>query len=271
MTIFIIICFVVVILYFAITNVSEEQDKKKRRAQAEAQVKANRLRCGSEGDKKYREELKKYDEQSPPTRRHAKPEIDKFLNVKRKTRLIIFDLETNGLSDKHSVLSCSAIKYDIDPNTCELSELARFNRYYYPVEQFDPAAISVNGLTKEVITEKRGTATYPEHFKMDSDFEVFCNDTKRFAAHNISFDSRFVPFIAKQKKFCTMMTNTDIVAVYFMKSKRDWKWPKLSETAAYYSISFNESDLHGSMADTEITSKIFMEMLKRAKNGSTLT
>jgi DNA polymerase-3 subunit epsilon len=256
-------------LYFVITNINEEQDKKKRRAQVEA--KANRSRWGSNEDRKYREEPKKCNEQYPPTRKHAKPEIDKFLNVKRKTRLIIFDLETNGLSNNHSVLSCSAIKYDIDPNICELSELDRFDRYYYPVEEFDQAATSVNGLTKEVITEKRGNAIYPEHFKMDSDFEVFCSDTKRFAAHNISFDSRFIPFMAKHKKFCTMMTNTDIVAVYYMKSKRDWKWPKLSETAAYYNISFNESDLHGSMADTEITSKIFMEMLKRAKNSSTLT
>lgn len=268
MTVFIIICFFVVILYFAIKHTSEEQEKKKRLERAEAQVKANRLRYGSDGDKRYNEEVKKYDEQTPPIRKHAKPEIDKFLDVKRKTKLIIFDLETNGLSDNHSVLSCSAIKYDIHPTTYELNELSRFNRYYYPVEQFDPVAISVNGLTKEVITEKRGTAIYPEHFHMDSDFEVFCSDTKRFAAHNISFDSRFVPFIAKQKKFCTMMTNTDIVAVYFMKKKRDWKWPKLSETAAYYGIPFNESDLHGSMADTEITSKIFMEMLERARVGN---
>ena len=28
--------------------------------------------------------------QPPPTRKHAKPEIDKFLNVKRKTQIIIF-------------------------------------------------------------------------------------------------------------------------------------------------------------------------------------
>lgn len=205
------------------------------------------------------------DKYYPPIRKHAKPEIDRFLDVKSKTRIIIFDVETNGLNGGYSVLSCSAIKYDIDPNTYEMTEIDSFNRYYYPVEQFDPQAIAVNGLTREVITEKRGDGTYPEHFCMDSDIETFCSDTKRFVAHNISFDMQFIPFIGDKKKFCTMMTNTDIVAVYFMERKREWKWPKLSETAVHYGIQFSERELHGSMVDAEITAKIFMKMLEAIK------
>lgn len=263
MTIFIIICFIV-ILYFIIKQISLKQDKRRRIEQAESQVKANRLRYESGEKKKYNEKPKAANEQHTSVCKHAKPEIEKFLNVKEDTRIIIFDLETNGLTNNYSVLSCSAIKYVINPNTYELSELDRFNRYYFPVEEFDPSAISVNGLTKEVIKEKRGTATYPEHFHLDSNFAVFCSDTKRFIAHNISFDSRFVPFIKKRKKFCTMMTNTDIMTDYFMRRK----WPKLSEAATYYGIPFNKKDLHGSMSDTEITAKIFMEMLKRIRVGS---
>jgi len=205
------------------------------------------------------------DKYRPPTRKHAKPEIDKFLDVKRKTRIIIFDVETNGLNGENSVLSCSAIKYEIDPNDYEMAEIERFNRYYYPVEQLDPQAIAVNGLTKEVITEKRGAGTYPEHFNIDSDFENFCGDTTNFVAHNISFDLQFIPFMRQKKKFCTMMNNTDIVAVYFLEWKSEWKWPKLSETAVHYGIQFNESDLHSSMADAETTAKIFMRMLDAVK------
>lgn len=203
----------------------------------------------------------------PPTRKHAKPEIEKFLDVKSKTRIIIFDVETNGLNGGCSVLSCSAIKYEIDPNTYEMTEIDRFNRYYYPVEQFDSQAIAVNGLTKEVITEKRGDGTYPEKFCMDSDFETFCSDTEGFIAHNISFDMQFIPFLVEKKKFCTMMTNTDIVCVYFMAQKNEWKWPKLSETAIHYGIPFNESDLHNSMYDTEITVKIFLRMIEAMSSG----
>ena len=198
----------------------------------------------------------------PPTRKHAKPEIDRFLDVKSKTRIIIFDVETNGLSGFYSVLSCSAIKYDFGPNTYEMTEIDRFNRYYYPVEQFDTQAIDVNGLTREVITAKRGDSVYPDHFCMDSAFETFCSDTERFVAHNISFDMQFIPLMEEKKKFCTMMTNTDIVCVYFMAQKNEWKWPKLSETAIHYGIPFNENDLHNSMCDTEITAKIFLKMIE---------
>jgi DNA polymerase-3 subunit epsilon len=168
------------------------------------------------------------------TRKYAKTEIDKFLDVKQKTRIIIFDIETNGLYASCSVLSCSAIKYEIDPDTHEMTEIDRFNRYYYPVEQFNPGAIDVNGLTRDVIAKKRGDETYPEHFQMDSGFETFCSDTKRFVAHNISFDVQFIPFMGGQKKFCTMITNTDIVCASFLEWINKWKWPNLSETAIHY-------------------------------------
>jgi DNA polymerase-3 subunit epsilon len=206
----------------------------------------------------------------PLIRKHAKPELDGFLNDKRETRIIIFDVETNGLNGRYSVLGCSAIKYEIDPNTHEMTEIDRFNRYYYPVEQFEPQAIAVNGLTRDVITEKRGDAAYPKHFSMDPDFETFCSDTERFVAHNISFDMQFIPFMREKKKFCTMMTNMNIVAVEFLESKNEWKWPRLSETAIHYGIPLNESGLHNSMYDTEITAKVLSKMLEainRDDNG----
>jgi DNA polymerase-3 subunit epsilon len=184
---------------------------------------------------------------------------------KRDTRIIVFDLETNGLHAGCSVLSCSAIKYDLNHDTYEMKEINRFNRYHYPIEEFNYTATYYNGLTRDVITEKRGDSTYPENFSADHDFEKFCSDTESFVAHNISFDIQFVPFIGNKNILCTMMTNMDIVAVYFLESKREWKWPKLSETAIHYGIQFSDRDIHSSIADAEITAKIFMKMLEAIK------
>ena len=223
-----------------------------------------RVKFGTEHKERVRFRTENKSEQ-PPTRKHAKPEIDKFLNVKRKTRIIVLDVETNGLNGKCSILSCSAIKYEIHPTTYEMTELERFNRYYYPREKFDPQAIAVNGLTKEVLAEKRLGVDYPEHFDLDNDFQNFCSDTQRFIAHNVSFDTQFIPFLGNKKKLCTMKTNMDIVATEYMPWKREWKWPKLSETANYYGISFLEDSLHDSMVDTEITAKIFFKMLEEAR------
>jgi DNA polymerase-3 subunit epsilon len=203
----------------------------------------------------------------PPVRKHTKPELDKFLDVKRKTRIIILDVETNGLTSERSVLSCAAIKYEIDPITYEMTELERFHRYYYPVEPFNSEAIAVNRLTRDVITERRADATYAMHFAEDPDFQSFCGGVLRFIGHNISFDSQFIPFLGRKKKLCTMMANMDIVAVHFMKWKNEWKWPTLSETALHYGISFTNSDLHGSMKDAEIVAEIFMKMLHAARLG----
>ena len=200
--------------------------------------------------------------------RNFKPKYGLNTDEIRKTKIIVFDVETNGLKRNYSVLSCSAIKYEIDPITYSLTEIGRFNRYYYPVEPYEPSAIAVNGLTEEVLSRKRADADYPEHFHKDPDYEAFCSDTKRFVAHNISFDSRFVPHLKGKKKFCTMITNTDIVAAGYIKHKREWKRPKLSETATHYDIYYDDNDLHESMIDVEITAKIFMAMLERAKNNA---
>jgi hypothetical protein len=69
---------------------------------------------------------------------------------------------------------------------------------------------------------------------------------------------QFIPFIGNKKKLCTMITNIDIVAVKYLEWKNEWKWPKLSETAAYYGIPFNECELHSSMLDAELTAKILI-------------
>ena len=203
----------------------------------------------------------------PYIRKHAKSDIEKFLDDKTITKFIVLDVETNGLGNNCSVLSCSAIKYEINPETFAITELNRFDCYYYPVEQFNPSAIAVNGLTEKVITEKRGNANYPKHFNQDTNLEKFCDGVHRFVAHNISFETRFIPFLQGNKQFCTMMTNMDIVAIEYFERKNEWKYPSLSETANYYGIQFNHNELHRSMYDTEITATIFTKMIDDIKNN----
>lgn len=242
-------------------------NRKIRRSDAELWSRVAKTVCSEPGRNAWETLETPQEREPPPVRNHAKPEIDKFLDVKRKTQVIVFDLETNGLTGESSVLSCSAIKYDIDPNNYEMSELDRFDRYYYPSERFDAGAIAVNGLTEEVIANRRGEASYPKHFTEDPGFEQFCAGVVRFVAHNISFDARFIPFVGRKKKLCTMMTNMDIVAVAFLKRRNEWKWPTLPETASHYGISTAKANLHSSMTDAEITAEIFGKMLDAARLG----
>lgn len=190
------------------------------------------------------------------------PVTRKFFDGRDTANIIVLDIETNGLSSRFSVLSCSAIKLNVSLLNCTFNELDRFDRYYYPIEPFEAKAIAINGLTKEEISRRRGGATYPMHFTHDKDFDRFCGDVHGFVCHNTDFESRFVAQMGQCRKFCTMKTNTGVVKTRYLSWKEDYKWPTLEETAQHYEIHVDRDRLHNSMVDVEITASIFHKMLK---------
>jgi DNA polymerase-3 subunit epsilon len=174
--------------------------------------------------------------------------------------VIFFDVETNGLTKASSVLSMSAIKAVFNSSDIETVK-ETFSRFYYrkPGETENAGAIAVNGLTGEVIRRKRGDAQYPEHFKDDTDFAVFCSGVKHFVGHNIAFDRKFLDFYLPHS-FCTMRENTDVIRI--VRWTGGFKFPRLKEAADYYHIKADEHQLHGSDYDTHLTYEIFKCMLK---------
>ena len=175
-------------------------------------------------------------------------------------KIIIFDLETNGIKDC-SVLSISAIKLEVDIENLNVREIGKFDRYYYrnPGEKINFGAIRVNGLTDENISILRKDRNYSKYFEEDYDFEDFCDGVKHFVAHNISFDSQFLK-IPYMRKFCTMNENVENLKIEGKYGK--YKWPKLNETAKYYGIEVDELSTHRSDYDTYLCKEIFVKMLK---------
>ena len=175
-------------------------------------------------------------------------------------KIIIFDLETNGIKDC-SVLSIFAIKLEVDIENLNVREIGKFDRYYYrnPGEKINFGAIRVNGLTDENISILRKDRNYSKYFQKDYDFEDFCDGVKHFVAHNISFDSQFLN-IPYMRKFCTMNENVENLKIEGKYGK--YKWPKLNETAKYYGIEVDELSTHRSDYDTYLCKEIFVKMLK---------
>ncbi|MDR3146356.1 MAG: hypothetical protein LBU21_08765 [Treponema sp.] len=174
-------------------------------------------------------------------------------------KVIFFDVETNGLSGESSVLSITAIKALFNGEDIDTIEEI-FSRFYYrnPGERENPEAIQVNGLRDEVIRTKRGNALYAEHFTHDTDFAAFCAGVKHYVGHNVSFDRKFIPFPLKHC-FCTMKENIQVIRI--KRRGGGLKYPRLSETAAYYGLSPESDRLHGSEYDTRLTYEIFRKML----------
>jgi hypothetical protein len=83
--------------------------------------------------------------------------------------------------------------------------------------------VRVHQLTDERIKELREDADYPEYFKNDDGLMEFCGGIRRFVAHNIYSDIRFLNF-KMPAVFCTMQHNSGILKY---KSK-----PSLLESAS---------------------------------------
>lgn len=180
-----------------------------------------------------------------------------------RTKLIFFDVETNGLKGS-SVLSISAAKIIFDNESQEMFLEDSFDRFYFrnDGEEINEKAISVNGLTDEVIEQKRSLSDfeYKKTFLEDLEaFYNFCDGAEHFIAHNIKFDRDFIPFNLKYQ-FDTMLANIDILKI---PGKYGFKWPKLMECANYYNVPLEEDNLHASMYDVLIMARVFYKMLKK--------
>ncbi|MCL2211929.1 MAG: exonuclease domain-containing protein [Treponema sp.] len=181
--------------------------------------------------------------------------------------VIIWDTETNGLEKHNSVLSISAIKCSltIEDGKVNSDIIEKYDRFYFrkPGEAVGKEAINVNGLTDNVIKERRGSADYPEHFCDDiQSFRRFCSDTNHFVGHNIFYDTQYINFWLNNV-FCTMLSNNKIIGL--KRRNGQPKFPSLNETANFYGVEIDKNELHGSMYDSFITYQIFLKMLEHKK------
>jgi len=183
-------------------------------------------------------------------------------------KVIFWDTETNGLKKDNSVLSISAIKCDfnLENEKIENKIVDRYERFYFRKsgEELGKEAISVNGLTDEILQEKRNGVNYPKYFSDDiSSFRYsFCEDTRHFVGHNIYYDKMYIDFWLPNI-FCTMKSNTKIIGI--KKTDGKLKFPTLAETARFYEIETDKNELHNSMYDTYITYLIFLKMIENKK------
>lgn len=175
--------------------------------------------------------------------------LQKFL-VNSNNKIIVINLQTNGLTEGKSVLSCSAMKYTISNNI--LQPIDTFKRFYFPKERFNPSATSNNGLTRPNITKLRENASYAENFIDDIEFVSFCQDTDAYVAYNVEFHLKFLQHIKPKYKFCIMKRN--IVTVGIERSYGGHKYPTLEESAESYGIDLNQNKV-------DITAQIFQKMI----------
>ncbi|HOO60191.1 MAG TPA: 3'-5' exonuclease [Candidatus Mcinerneyibacteriales bacterium] len=180
------------------------------------------------------------------------------------SRLVIFfDFETNGFAGS-SVLEAALIKCRVNAEG-EAIPIHIFHRYYHAEESFNMRAFEIHGLSPDIIEENRMNqmAEYARYFVRDEDLFAFSFGCSHWVAHNIDFDTAFLPF-QPEKQFCTMKENTSVLKLP-RRSHGGYKYPTLKETALYYGLDYEESKAHSGLYDATLARDIFLGMLK-AKN-----
>ena len=188
--------------------------------------------------------------------------LQSILYRKPNVRVLILDLETNGLSSRSSVLSVTAEKFlFVGPRSLtaetgclehieQLERIGRFHRFYYSREPENPEAIQINGLDRDTIQEEREGKGWPQFFDEDYEFREFCEGIELVVGHNVTFDLQFCPFLTGKDWFCTMRAHT---------AK---KFPSLRRLAERYSIPIEEGRLHQGEYDVALTREIFTRILQ---------
>ncbi len=180
-------------------------------------------------------------------------------------RILFFDTETSDLNPRVSeILQLSYII--VDGSTWNV--LKETNFYFaYPEEEWcvSPKAIEVNHLTKEFLSKQKLTLRHEA-------LTIFFTDlyTCQLAvAHNISFDCAHIEETACREKvlrhnwpltYCTMLGTTNICQIPFSNGGMGYKWPKLEELANYLHVTFSQTSLHDSLADTRLTLECFKQL-----------
>lgn len=178
--------------------------------------------------------------------------------------MLFFDTETNGLNSKeNSLLSICMIKGIpvFEKGIMKIEIIDIYERFYFPVEDYNFGAIRVNGLNEGTIRTKRNGATYPKFFKDDSKALIdFVGMDYKFVAHNIAFDEKFMPFhIDSSEAFCTMKNTTNILKLDWNEKYKTYKRPKLIEAVEFFGIETKDidADFHDAKFDILCTMKVF--------------
>lgn len=188
---------------------------------------------------------------------------------KKDTLKVIFDVETNGLSNC-SVLSFSALLLDSN-NDIKYT----INRYYYKEEgeKENRKALKINGLYQDVIKTKRRRAKYPKYFKDDKYIVKLMKRANVLIAHNIKFDlghvlSSHKGIKIKNKEFiCTMLATQRVYDTPYTVGGKP-KYPKLSEAVEYFNIDVDKIknkhniDYHDSFFDVLATYEVYLKLVE---------
>ena len=192
-------------------------------------------------------------------------EVGRYIAKMKDNIHIVMDIETNGLRPMvDDILSICMEKVLIRPDKT-IEVIDEYNRYYFCSVSYNPKATAVNHFygDKEISEARQKTkfTGYPLYFNDDkADLLKFVGNCTNFIGHNhVRFDlGWFEDDLIVGNAFDTMSTNYWLDPIFNISGIG----PKLSNAVKFYEIEIDETKLHASSYDVEMTRRIFEQMLQ---------
>ncbi|TNK83119.1 hypothetical protein [Mycoplasmopsis pullorum] len=180
--------------------------------------------------------------------------------------IVFLDIKTNGYDVGETVLSISAIKFEINKKTGIFKKIGDFTRYYSYKNNEPEKFLDFHGLSKAKLSQKRKeslrNAQEPYSDDFNSDFiELFnfCGQNEYFVGLNIKRWGEFIQFpLAKQ--YDLMYEGINVT-----KLEGNWKghkYPQLYDCVKFFDLAYTWDDISDSYLSALATAEIFMNFLK---------
>lgn len=174
----------------------------------------------------------------------------------KRDSLIVFDLETTGLSrTKDRIIQIAAIRYGID-SSLNLTEQCTYHQYVNPLSPLSDEITKITGITNELLQDK------PTEDEIFDDIQEFFEDDI-VAGYNIeSFDVKFMQELyGRQGALYSPIGIVDCIAMArnLLIKDVDVENYKLKTIGDYYGIKFNA---HSALEDARATGKLLQIFLK---------
>jgi len=165
-------------------------------------------------------------------------------------RVVVFDVETTGLSNEDGVVEYGAVELINGARTGNI-----FQSYCKPNASVHEAAFAAHGLSDEFLKE------YPSSNVITWNFVrwLSAGDAPLLVAHNAAFDMRMLHNEMLRARITLPTQLTTFCTMKYFKKKVPGHRFSLDALRDYFGLEI-QRDLHGALLDSEITAKVFQKL-----------